>query len=103
MAGLSPHQPLRIFLSYGHDGNEELVRRIKNDLESRCHDVWFDKNDIRPGDDWRRSITDAITTCDRFFSFLSKRSTRDPSACLHEIRAAIGAKEAISKAFSPAN
>lgn len=31
---------LRIFLSYGHDRNEELVRRIKADLENRGHDAW---------------------------------------------------------------
>jgi len=87
-----PFAPLRIFLSYGHDANEELDRRIKTDLEKRGHDVWFDKNDIRPGDDWRRSITDGITKCDRFFSYLSKHSTRDPGVCLDEIRIAIGAK-----------
>src|SRR6266446_7035964 len=57
--------PLRIFLSYGHDSNEELVRRIKADLEKRGHDVWFDKSGakergITPGDDWRREITDGI-------------------------------------------
>jgi transposase-like protein len=38
---------LRIFLSYGHDHNEELVRLIKTDLEKRGHDVWFDKNEIK--------------------------------------------------------
>ncbi len=38
--------PIRIFLSYGHDNNEELVSRIKADLEKRGHDVWFDKNEI---------------------------------------------------------
>ena len=39
---------LRIFLSYGHDHNEELVRLVKADLEKRGHDVWFDKF----GNDW---------------------------------------------------
>lgn len=36
-------KPRRIFLSYGHDENEEVVRMIKVDLEARGHDVWFDK------------------------------------------------------------
>lgn len=84
--------PLRIFLSCGHDANEELVRRIYADLKMRGHDVWFDKTEIKAGDDWRRSITSGITECDRFFSFLSKHSTRDPGVCLDEIRIAIGAK-----------
>ncbi|MBL8829657.1 MAG: toll/interleukin-1 receptor domain-containing protein [Planctomycetaceae bacterium] len=47
--------PLRIFLSYGHDANEELVRRIKADLENRGHDVWFDKREIKTGVSCRRT------------------------------------------------
>ena len=65
-----PSGPMRIFLSYGHDANEELVRRIKADLEKRGHDVWFDKSEIRFGDDWRRQITDGIVGSNRVLSFL---------------------------------
>lgn len=83
---------LRIFLSYGHDSSEELVRLIKTDLEQRGHDVWFDKSDIKAGDDWRRAITDGITASNRVLSFLSKHSTRDPGVCLDEIAIAIGVK-----------
>ncbi len=39
--------PLRIFLSYGHDQNAELVEMIKSDLGKRGHDVCFDKNEIK--------------------------------------------------------
>ena len=76
-----PSEPLRIFLSYGHDANEELVRRIKADLEQRGHDVWFDKSEIKFGDNWRRAITDGILKSNRVLSFLSKHSTRDPGVC----------------------
>ena len=82
----------RIFLSYGHDTNEELARRIKGDLEQRGHDVWFDKTEIKVGDDWRRSITDGILHSQRVVSFLSKHSTRDPGVCRDEIALAIGVK-----------
>jgi hypothetical protein len=86
--------PLRIFLSYGHDANEELVRRIKADLEKppHNHDVWFDKSEIKFGDDWRRAITDGIVGSNRVLSFLSKHSTRDPGVCRDEIAIAIGVK-----------
>ncbi len=84
--------PLRIFLSYGHDANEELVRRIKADLEKRRHDVWFDKSEIKFGDEWRRSITDGILQSHRVLSFLSKHSTRNPGVCRDEIAIAIGVK-----------
>src|ERR1039458_8968855 len=88
----APVAPLRIFLSYGHDANEEMVRRIKADLEKRGHDVWFDKSEIKFGDDWRRSITDGIVGSNRVLSFLSKHSTRDPGVCRDEIAIAIGVK-----------
>ncbi len=87
-----PSGAMRIFLSYGHDANEELVRRIKTDLEMRGHDVWFDKSDIRFGEDWRRQITDGIIGSNRVLSFLSKYSTRDPGVCLDELAIAIGVK-----------
>ena len=87
-----PFAPLRIFLSYGHDNNEDLVRRIKADLEKRGHDVWFDKSEIKSGHDWRRAITEGIVDSQRVLSFLSKHSTRDPGVCLDEIAIAIGAK-----------
>ena len=83
---------MRIFLSYGHDGNEVIVRLIKADLEKCGHDVWFDKTEIKFGDEWRRSITDGILKSNRVLSFLSKHSTRDPDVCLDEIAIAIGVK-----------
>lgn len=88
-----PIIPMRLFLSYGHDDNEGLVLRIKADLEKRGHDVWFDKSEIKFGDDWRRSITDGILKSNRVLSFLSKHSTRDPGVCRDEIAIAIGVKE----------
>jgi hypothetical protein len=92
---VSPDKPvasLRIFLSYGHNSNEELVRRIKTDLEKRGHDVWFDKSEIKFGVDWRREITDGIVGSNRILSFLSKYSTRDPGVCRDEIAIALGVK-----------
>lgn len=84
--------PLRIFLSYGHDSNAELVLLIKADLEKRGHDVWIDLSEIKFGDDWRRSITEGILDSHRVLTFLSKHSTRDPGVCLDEIAIAIGVK-----------
>ena len=85
-------QNLKIFLSYGHDQNAELVKIIKEDLEKRGHDVWFDKHKIKAGDDWRRQITDGLSESDKVLSFLSKHSTRDPGVCRDEIAIAIGVK-----------
>lgn len=86
---------LKIFLSYGHDENAVLVERIKHDLESRGHDVWIDKSEIKFGDDWRRSITDGIMESDLMLSFLSRHSTREPGVCLDELSIALGTKSGI--------
>ncbi len=87
-----PADKLRIFLSYGHDVNEQLVLLIKTDLEKRGHIVWFDKDEIKFGHEWRRKITDGIMDSNKVLSFLSKYSTRDPGVCLDEIAIAIGVK-----------
>ncbi|MGA2988153.1 MAG: TIR domain-containing protein, partial [Terriglobia bacterium] len=90
----NPSTPMRIFLSYGHDNNAELVERIYADLNRRGHDVWIDKSKIKFGDDWRREITDGIIGSNRVLSFLSKYSTREPGVCLDELAIAIGYKGA---------
>ncbi len=87
-----PTTPLRIFISFGHDSNEELACLIRSDLKKRGHDVWIDKCKIKGGDDWRRKITDGIIDSHRVLSLLSKHSTRDPGVCLDEIAIAIGTK-----------
>jgi len=87
-----PFEALRIFLSYGHDRNEELVRCIKADLENRGHRVWYDRSEIKAGSDWRRAITEGILESQKVLSFLSTHSTRDPGVCLDEIAIAIGVR-----------
>lgn len=82
---------LKVFFSYPHDVHQELVERLKADLESRGHEVWFDGEQIKAGDDWRAKITRGIQDSDRGVAFLSKHSTRDPGVCLNEI--AIGLDE----------
>jgi hypothetical protein len=52
--------PLRIFISYGHDEYAELAERIKNDLEQRVHEAWFDRDRIKPGKDFEVYIEDGL-------------------------------------------
>jgi len=90
--------PQTIFLSYAHkserkedfDISEELVWLIKDDLEQHGHQVWIDQEGIQSGSQWRERITTAILSHTHFFSFLSRRSVRDPGVCLNEIAIALG-------------
>jgi hypothetical protein len=50
----------RIFLSYGHDEHAPIARRLRDDLMTRGHQVWFDENELKAGDDWERHIEEGI-------------------------------------------
>jgi hypothetical protein len=83
---------MHLFFSYPHDANSALVLRLKGDLEARCHTVWFDGDQIKDGEEWRRRITEGILNSDGAVAFLSKHSVRDPGVCLNEIAIALAEK-----------
>jgi tetratricopeptide (TPR) repeat protein len=83
---------MKIFLSYGHDENSEIVLRIKADLERRGHEPWMDVSRIRAGDDWRATITGGLLDSDTVLAFLSRHSVRDPGVCRDELAIALGMK-----------
>jgi hypothetical protein len=82
-------KPKRIFFSYGHDANRELVDRFKADLEARGHIVWIDYKEIGSWDDWKGTITRGIHDAEMAIAFLSIHSTRDPGVCRNEVAMAL--------------
>ena len=82
-------KPKRIFFSYGHDANRELVDRFKADLEARGHQVWIDYTEIGSWDDWKGTITRGIHDSEMAIAFLSIHSTRDPGVCRNEVAMAL--------------
>lgn len=87
---------LRIFLSYGRDEHVTLARRMKEDLEARGHQVWFDESRIVGGHDWEIHIEKALDWCaeiphlGRFILLMTPHSVRRPDGfCLNELAAAI--------------
>lgn len=85
---------MKLFFSYGHDKNEEIVLRLKADLERRKHSIWIDKSSIKSGDDWRRTITSGILESELMMSFASNHSVRKPGVCLDELMIAVSVKGA---------
>jgi hypothetical protein len=83
---------MNIFFSYPHDDNASFVKRLKQDLESRGHTVWFDEAEIKTGDDWRSKITRGNLDSQAVVAFLSKHSVHDPGVCLNEIAIAMADK-----------
>lgn len=45
---------MRLFISYGCDEHTAIAARLTRDLKKRGHEVWFDKDRLRPGKDWER-------------------------------------------------
>lgn len=85
-------RPLKIFISYGHT-EAAICNLICACLTQRGHIVWYDANDILPGNDWRASIINGIVNCDIFVAGLSRHYIRDNSVCLDELSIAIGVKK----------
>lgn len=87
----------RIFLSYGHDEHAPLVRRLKQDLEARGHEVWFDEERLQPGEDWEACIERGLEwvaaepQIGRVILLMTPHSVRRPDGyCLNEIAGALG-------------
>lgn len=89
---------MKLFFSYGHDDNEEIVNKIKENLEARGHEVWIDKASIKSGDEWRKSITDGVNSSSMTMAFASNHSIRKPGVCLDELKIAVTVKCAFVQA-----
>lgn len=88
---------MRIFLSYGHDSNEPLIKKIQDYLSKDAegnlkHEVWMDKSEIKAGKDWRERITKGVLESDVVLAGLSKHSTQGSSVCRNELTISIGVK-----------
>ena len=99
-------KPLKIYISYGIEigvndensnplypepNNESVVLKIKSYLQSRGHDVWIDKERIKPGDDWRKTINDAVEFSDVALICLTRKSTKFHSLSQDENLIVLGA------------
>ena len=84
----------RVFISYGHDKNVSIVKKIKAFLCSHGYDVWIDTSEILPGKDWRERITSGLLGSNGVIAFLSKHSVRNPGVCLDELKIAFRIKRA---------
>jgi tetratricopeptide (TPR) repeat protein len=89
----------RVFLSYGHDEYSELAMRIKERLEERGHEVWFDLSRLKSGQDWERYIEDGLdwVSADddvgRMIVIMTPHSVRrDEGYCIKELTRAVDRK-----------
>ncbi len=84
--------PLRIFLSYGHDAYISFAQKLRDDLISRGHEVWFDVDRLKAGTDWEQYIEEGLAWASgagkngRFILLMTPFSVRRPDGfCLNEL------------------
>ena len=63
----------QVFISYSRR-DSETIENIVSQLESEGIDVWLDREDIKPGQQWRKQIVEAIDTAEAFVLNLSPDS-----------------------------
>jgi WD40 repeat protein len=63
-----------IFISYAHQDAGELAARLRKDLRALGFDAWFDRQRLKAGDAWAKSIEKAIDSCDVAVALLSSGS-----------------------------
>ena len=65
-----------VFLSYSrHDS--AAVERLAGALQAAGVEVWFDRNELKPGDAWAQSILQGIQNCALFIPVVSANTQRE--------------------------
>ena len=65
-----------VFLSYSrHDS--AAVARLASALQAAGVEVWFDRNELKPGDAWAQSILQGIQNCSLFIPVVSANTQRE--------------------------
>ena len=80
---------MKLFFSYPHDGNSPLIDQLRRDL-GRDHDIWFDRDQIKPDDDWRRRIIHGLQDTGWSFAFLSPHAVKPGGVCRDEVAITLG-------------
>ncbi len=78
---------MKIFLSYS-SGDRKLVEPILFALRAQAHDVFFDRSDLPPGEEFHARIRQAIEASDLFIFFMSPDSVGEDKYTLSELEIA---------------
>lgn len=76
---------LKVFISYIRQ-DADLAERLHEDLERLGFTPWLDTKRLLPGQNWKRSIEQAISVSDYFIPCYSSRALHQRSMFHHEVR-----------------
>src|ERR1017187_10269191 len=80
-----PKRQLRVLLCHSSPDKpavRDLYRRLKADRFA----LWFDEEELLPGQDWRQQIPAAISVCDIVIVCLSQKSALSDGYLQREVR-----------------
>lgn len=77
-----------VFLSYARE-DQIPAKRLFDDLSQCGVKVWMDKESLKPGENWRTGIRNAIRSSDYFLALMSSNSTSKRGFVQNEIRLAV--------------
>jgi hypothetical protein len=83
-----PRKLPKVFLAYVQE-DAPAVDRLFDALDARGFDPWMDRRKLMPGQNWPRSIEEAIETSDFFVACFSGRSVGKKGGFQAEIRYAM--------------
>jgi formylglycine-generating enzyme required for sulfatase activity len=78
---------MRIFLSYASE-DRPRIEPIRYALAEQGHDVFYDREDLKPGESFDSKIRAAIERCDLFVCFLTPHTVDSGSYTLNELAVA---------------
>lgn len=73
-----------IFISYGHNVYDNIVKKIADDIRNCNFNVFLDIDYLKQGD-WEKIIDVHIKSSKYFLFFISKKSTSQDGYCLNEL------------------
>ncbi|MGA2132254.1 MAG: toll/interleukin-1 receptor domain-containing protein [Bryobacteraceae bacterium] len=83
-----PSSRPKVFIAYVQE-DAAWADRLYESLEGHGFDPWLDRRKLLPGQNWPRSIEEAIHVCDFFLACFSQRSVRKKGGFQAEIRYAL--------------
>lgn len=67
-----------LFISYDHGDWDDYVLPLATKLEAEGFNVWIDRRQILPGEDWRDKVYEALKSCPIMLLFVSPDSVNSP-------------------------
>ena len=83
-----PRNRTRVFIAYVQE-DAHAADRLFEQLKANGFEPWLDRRKLLPGQNWPRSIEDAIDTSDFFLACFSHRSVKKKGGFQAEIRYAL--------------